>query len=215
MVCLASCSSCGWETDGDARFCIKCGRPIKASGNCRACGATNTPDASYCMQCGTRLADGIASESPAMDFAVKNCRSCGRPIPVGGSDLCIDCVFDPSVEQQASMRKSPSGLLVAGGVLLVLAGILDMAHGALCLLATSVILDFGADPDFLPCCGFLFLVLGFAALCAGLLSFKQKDFMLVIVGAACGIIGLGFLVGAVFALLGLIFVAVSKEDFQR
>lgn len=68
------CSSCGFENRIDARFCKRCGRPLRLQAAsamhpslpgavCPACGATAKPGARYCPRCGRALLAAPAASS--------------------------------------------------------------------------------------------------------------------------------------------------------
>jgi hypothetical protein len=52
------CPACSAQAGPDARFCTRCGAPLRAQPAdriCRDCGTANEPDARFCKQCGTAL----------------------------------------------------------------------------------------------------------------------------------------------------------------
>lgn len=53
------------------------------------------------------------------------------------------------------------------------------------------------------------------ALLGGLFSLRKKNFAIAIVGAILGIFTLGFFIGSILSILALIFIAISKNAFQR
>ncbi len=55
-----TCSRCGTELPGQAKFCFKCASPVKPSEPtnkvCPACGCeSKIPDAEFCIECGSAL----------------------------------------------------------------------------------------------------------------------------------------------------------------
>ena len=49
-----TCSSCGAENPGGARFCSSCGTPLRV--RCSKCGELNRPGSKFCNDCGSALA---------------------------------------------------------------------------------------------------------------------------------------------------------------
>lgn len=58
------CPQCGYENREGAKFCKKCGQPLKTELICPKCRYANTPDSDFCEQCGYRLADTSSSLQP-------------------------------------------------------------------------------------------------------------------------------------------------------
>jgi tetratricopeptide (TPR) repeat protein len=56
----AICTECGYSVRAGARFCGKCGAPLRVGNRCPACGATNRLAARFCAHCRTSLTSARA-----------------------------------------------------------------------------------------------------------------------------------------------------------
>jgi len=113
---------------------------------------------------------------------------------------------------------------VAGGVLILIAGILAIVMGVFYLaLDPNEIENSGvtippeiSDADLqnvLYVCGSLCVIFGVIAAIGGFFGLTRKHFALGIVGGIFGLLGIGFLLGSLLALIGLILIAVSRKEF--
>jgi hypothetical protein len=127
----------------------------------------------------------------------------------------------------ASDASSRSGLLTAGGVLSIVAGALEVILGGLAVAALAILrvlfgvalLPFNPDPRFghavalVPfwsvIVGVPLLALGIVAIVGGVYAIRRRVFGLALAGAICALVPLNPL-----GLLAVIFVAVSKREFQ-
>ncbi len=112
------------------------------------------------------------------------------------------------------------------GILILLAGALGITHALLTALpGTSSDLMYHyeriipagkflngviRDNDFIA---ILMFIAGALSMALSMAVFKRTNLTLAISGGVLGIIAIGFLFGAFFALVGLILIAVSKRDF--
>jgi len=114
---------------------------------------------------------------------------------------------------------------VAGGALVLVAGILALVMGAFYLaMDVQDIENSGvtippeiSEEDLqtvLTVCGALCVVFGILAIVGGYFALIRKHFGLGIVGGIFGILGLGFVFGSVLALIGLILIAVGRREFD-
>ncbi len=112
-------------------------------------------------------------------------------------------------------------------VLIVLAGIFALGQGIMFMVADNAyiesmdltsITDAGYSiseiRDMLNTCGIIGVLFGVIAIIGGTIAFTRKHYMLAMVGAVFAIIGLGFLVGSVLGLIGIILLAMSKQEFE-
>jgi hypothetical protein len=102
---------------------------------------------------------------------------------------------------------------VIGGILIIIAGLIEIGSGGLLIAggaATSSIPIVGGDiGGILAVCGAIWLILGIIALLGGIFAIQRKSFGIAVLG---GILGLaGYFIPA---LIGLILVAVSKDEFK-
>jgi len=63
-------------------------------------------------------------------------------------------------------------------------------------------------------CGVLLFVFGALALAGGYFGIRRRHFGFAIAGGVFGLLGLGFYVGSLLALIGIILVAISKDEFR-
>lgn len=92
----------------------------------------------------------------------------------------------------------------------ILAGVLAIGQGLLYLAGASLIT---LGSGFLCVCGGLDFLFGAASVMAGLYAIKRENFAAAIIGAILGMLGIGFLIGFVFGLLAVIFIAISQKEF--
>ena len=145
------------------------------------------------------------------------CVSCGRSIEMD-ANVCQHCGHDfrAPVGGPAAPKKK-TALPVIGGVLIMVGGIITLMWG-LALIGTVGFFDDlmvydveGVDSfeDMLNACGAILVVFGLIGLLGGIMGMLRKSFGLAIVGGV-------FALGGFFipALIGLILIAISKEEFE-
>ncbi len=207
------CSNCGAENPDYAAFCGKCSADLSSSAPetssrepTKAAEGTlaKPPELKKCLNCGRT----VNALTPICPYCGKNPAGVWAPSAVSAYETSS---YDSDYEDIAPRRTS--GTAVAGGILALLAGILAAAQGA--LIASA-----GASLSYLPgsgsvCfCGGLDFLFGIIAIVGGVASLRQTGWGLAMAGAVFGMIGLGFIIGAVFGLIALILVAVSHADFD-
>lgn len=155
----------------------------------------------------------------------RKCVSCGRDIPMD-ANVCQYCGHDYRVQAGPAVPKEKSALSIVGGVLILLAGIMGLILGAIFLMAAGevdTLGDWGVDvagatdwlEDILTVCGIIFIVLGLIAVLGGVFGVMRKHWGIVLLGGILGLFCIGpYMLASVFALIGLILVAVSKKDFD-
>lgn len=154
---------------------------------------------------------------------VRSCISCGRPIDFN-ANVCPYCGYDyraPMMMGPPPVRKT--GTPVAGGVLVIIAGILALANGAFYLAFTSSNLTGISLPpeitledieSILRICGVVEVIFGIVAILGGIFAVQRKHFGLAILGSVMGMLGFGFTLGGLLGLIGLILVAISRKEFE-
>lgn len=207
---MVKCPSCGSENPTHVAFCGTCGESIP----------THLRRAE---EQGVQVSDPSAQGSGGEQLPMKKCNWCGE-LNKWSANFCTNCGKDPHAQPTSSdylsdqvlVESRPrSGLPVAGGILTLVAGILDVAMGLAYLAAGSVALSLGFDTGFTTCCGLLAVFFGVGAFIGGIFAIQRKHFLLALVGGIVGIIGVGFIIGAVLSLIGLVLIAVSRAEFEE
>lgn len=138
------------------------------------------------------------------------------------ANVCQHCGHDFRAPVQEEKKKTV--IPVIGGVLILIAGIMGLAMGGILLAIDFDDLDeYGVDvagvgdmvEDILTVCGTIAIILGLIALIGGLFGVMRKHWGIAIVGGVLGLFVIGpMMLGSVFALIGLIMVAVSRKEFE-
>ena len=128
------------------------------------------------------------------------------------------------MESSGTTQPAPtkSALPTAAGVLLILAGILGLAFWGLVVVggAASTTAQIESIPGFteamagmLIVCGVIGIIFSLIALLGGIMAVQRKNWAYALIGGILGLFTIGFFLGSILALIGLILVAVSKKDF--
>lgn len=118
------------------------------------------------------------------------------------------------------MPMQQKGMLpVAGGALLLIAGILGIAFWGYAIAFVNAAVGFvPIAGDFLTgimlICGAIGIIFSLICLLGGIFAIQRKLWGLGIAGGVLGLLSFGWFLGSVLALVGLILVAVSHKDFQ-
>ena len=141
----------------------------------------------------------------------RNCTSCGRAI-AWDANVCQYCGKDYREGAQVAPKKH-SVMPLIGGVFIIIAGVIEIYYGAVLITGGQFFADMpvigDTMTDILTICGAILAILGLVAILGGAFALMRKHFGLAILG---GVLGLpGFFI---FALIGLILVAVAKEEFE-
>jgi hypothetical protein len=121
--------------------------------------------------------------------------------------------------------KPRSSKPVIAGVLIIIAGLAALAMGLFYMvLDVGTIEDSGValPPEVtiediqsvLVVCGAVLIVFAAIAIVGGYFAIQRKHFFISVAGAVFGLLGIGFLLGALLALIGLILVAISRQEFE-
>jgi amino acid transporter len=173
---------------------------------------------------GSSFAESGVKMEGSMSGTQRNCVSCGRAISFD-ANVCPYCGHDYRVAAYAAPAVAKkSALPVAGGVLVLIAGLLALVMGGLYLaLDIDDLDDAGVTlppemtleelQDIITMCGALCIIFGIIAILGGVFSLQRKHFALAIVGAIFGLLGIGFFLGSLLALIGLILIAMSRHEF--
>lgn len=138
----------------------------------------------------------------------RNCVSCGRPISFD-ANVCPYCGHDYRVVMSSPQyqQKTESAMPVAGGVLILLASLGYLIGGGLVAAGSTVALipSFGVAAWGIVC-GLIMIVLGVISFLGGVYAMGRKNFNFAIIGGI-------FVIPSILGLIGLILVAVSKDEF--
>lgn len=194
--------------------------------NCPYCGGLVQDGATACGFCGKEL--GISSVPPPPpgygSAGTRYCVACGRPIPFE-ANVCPYCGHDYRIASGLSIQSQKTWKPTAAGILIIIAGILAIAMGALYMsLDVADFEDLGValPPEFtaedlaglMDICGVVLFVFAIIAIIGGIFGIQRKHFGFAIAGGVFGLLGIGFFLGSLLALVGLILVAISRREFQ-
>jgi RNA polymerase subunit RPABC4/transcription elongation factor Spt4 len=157
----------------------------------------------------------------------RNCVSCGRLID-WHANVCPYCGYDYRVQvAQAPIVVTTSKPIIAG-ILILIAGILAIGMGIIYLsIDASDIEDAGYTPisqgemslseleEIMNVCGGLEFVFGTIAAIGGVFAMMRKYFVLALVGGVFALLGFGFVVGSLLGLIGIILIALSRDEFGQ
>jgi zinc-ribbon domain len=161
---------------------------------------------------------------PGASPPTRMCVSCGRTIDFS-ANVCPYCGHDYRMPIYGPPIRKRSSMPVIAGVLTIIAGLLAIGLGVLYLtMGVSDLENSGVTlppevsledvQDLLSVCGALAVLFGVIAIIGGVFAIQRKHFALAIIGGLFGMAGIGFFLGALLALIALILVAVSKEEFD-
>ena len=110
-----------------------------------------------------------------------------------------------------------TGLPIAGGALLLIAGILGLIMWGWVMAAGAVLFGIPGMPvdvsGIVTICGAIGIIFSILPLIGGIFAIQRKMWGLGVAGGVLGIFSLGFFIGSILALIGLILVAVSRREF--
>ena len=140
----------------------------------------------------------------------RNCVSCGRSIS-WDANVCPYCGHDFRVSMMMQPAKKESSMPTIGGVLILLAGLIEIGAGAVVgLVGAGGSFGFPTDATgFLAVCGGVLIVLGLISIMGAIFAMERKHFGLAVLGGILSLPGF-FILG----LIGLILIAVSKDEFE-
>lgn len=155
----------------------------------------------------------------------RKCVSCGREIAMD-ANVCQYCGYDYRMQAAPAKPAEKSALSLIGGILILIAGILGLVLGGIFLVAANsvdTLSDWGVDvagvgdtiSDILTVCGIIIIIIALIVVMGGFFGVTRKHWGLAILGGVLGLFLIGpYLLASIFALIGLILVAVSKKDFS-
>ncbi|HIJ17979.1 MAG TPA: zinc-ribbon domain-containing protein [Thermoplasmata archaeon] len=143
------------------------------------------------------------------------CVQCGKTI-APDANVCPYCGHDYRV-QAGPPAKKKTVMPVIGGILILVGGVLSLVAGiglvaSVGALDSLMIVDVeGVDmlEDLMTACGVIFIILGLIGVLGGVFAIMRKHFGLAILGGVFALAG-----WFIPALIGLILVGVSKDEFE-
>ena len=204
---------------------------------CPHCGSRNKLGESTCRICGKPLAHKHEASPGSLV-----CESCGAPIQ-SDSEVCTACtrpvraVVMSNLPEQVepiecvhwSDKVSSSGRtarLMVAGILILISGAMGLGQAVISVTPGTgeQIGDFFVDV--LPVgesindalaeyflLQLMILVGSIGALIGGAFTLTQARFDVSVIGGVCGILAIGFLIGAFFALVGVILIVSARKEF--
>ncbi len=220
------CPSCGKDNPSGSVFCNGCGSKLPSAPTtpttiyCPYCGAPGQEYQLNCTKCGKELPRGVmgdASRTQLSSTSTRLCPNCGQPMSIYDV-TCPYCRATSTGEYLSDddvAPRSESQLPVVGGVLILIGGVLGIVYGMLTLGAISAATSLGYSVSgYATCCGLLAALFGLIAVFGGYNGIKRDSFAFALVGGILGIFSVGFFLGALLSLIGLVFVAVAHRDFE-
>lgn len=136
-------------------------------------------------------------------------------------------------QNQSQQPVNPSSKPLLAGIFLILAGLLGIFMWSMALAfdpsqLDPLLLQNALPPDssisleqlqsmiqtFLLTCGIIGCILSILTLAGGIVAIKRKAWGLAIVGGILGLFTIGYFLGSIMSLIGLILVIISRKDFQ-
>jgi len=184
--------------------------------NCPKCGMFIPDGSQSCHYCGTSLApqypQAAYGQAPPMaaypppGYAQPGYPQPGYPQPAYG--------MPPMMPYPMMMPKPRTGTPVAGGVLVLIAGILGMIEGAMLGAAGSALFFIPGASGIIIACMAMILIFSIFALIGGIMAIQRKMFGLAVTGAILGMFCIGpVFISSVLSLIGLILIIVAKDEF--
>ena len=137
--------------------------------------------------------------------STRNCVSCGRSIS-WDANVCPYCGHDYRAAMAgAPQQKKESAMPLVGGILIILASLGYFGAGGVLAGGSALVWDFGGGVG--VACGVVLIILGIISLLGGIFAIQRKNFAIALIGGI-------FVVPSILGLIGLILVAVSKDEFN-
>jgi len=127
----------------------------------------------------------------------------------------------PPPQPQAPQPAQRSALPTAGGVLLLIAGIISLIFWIFVVIGFAAI---GAMSAVVPIagfagaimivCGVVEIIFSIIALLGGVMAIQRKMWGLALAGSILGLFTFGYFITSILSLVALILIALSKSEFQ-
>lgn len=115
-------------------------------------------------------------------------------------------------QPQQQQQQKPEKHAKIGGILIIVGSAFGLIFGLFYAIVGTAVIAAGFGPGFLC---YLPLGLSIVGIIGGVMAVKKSNFIVAIVGGILGFLSVGFVLGAVLCLVGLILVAISKQDFEE
>lgn len=150
--------------------------------------------------------EGISMQSSGGSGS-RSCVSCGRPISFD-ANVCPYCGHDYRIVMAGpQMQKRQSAMPVVGGVLILLGSLGYFFIGGVIAAGSTLAFEISLGTSgWGIVCGAILVVLGVIAFMGGLYAIGRKNFNFAVVGGV-------LVIPSILGLIGLILVAVSKDEF--
>lgn len=201
---MRKCPRCGALTEEDSAFCTYCGEDIGAAMAmpptvlaCPTCGRSIPPETGECPHCAKR-APAAEYRAPPRAAKIRQCVACGRQIG-WHANVCPFCGYDYRVTKSRTPASAwPRDRMEAAGSLFVASGV------------SAIVMALVFSQELI--CAVPVAVLGVLAMYGGYIGAKRKEKNLLLTAGICGMLGFGFLIGAVLAFIGFTMLFQSRES---
>lgn len=157
--------------------------------------------------------------------STRHCVTCGRSIE-WNMMICPYCGHDyraraMPAEQVPSSRLAgwAGGLIIASGFLGLLMGILMLVASTFSFSMSNLNLPSNFTvhdlKNLLAILGTVFIVFGVLAIIGGVLAMQRTHLPIAVIGGVFGVLAIGFFVGALLALIGIIILIMARHEFAR
>lgn len=120
------------------------------------------------------------------------------------ANVCPFCGHDYRAQAMAPAKKE-SAMPLIGGILLILASLGYLGGGGILTAGSAFLVDVGGGIG--VACGVILIILGLIALLGGIFAIQRRNFAIALLGGI-------FVVPSILGLIGLILIAVSRDEFH-
>ena len=142
------------------------------------------------------------------------------------TNVCPYCGHDYRFIAPPSEKMKSSKPVIAG-TLTIVAGALALAMAMFLIMIEASDIEeldssIWAETDYTPAdlegiletCGVISIVFGVIAIVGGVFALMRKHFAIAVTGAFFGLLGMGFIIGAVLGLVALVLIIMSRSEFE-
>lgn len=164
------------------------------------------------------------------------CPSCRHEVPMG-ANVCPNCGYRlrtegrkvppvmPTIPTATVATRSGISKAFVGGIFVMISGLIGIVEG---VWIASVAGELSANLERMlggtftgiesvfVACGVIWIIIGLVALIGGFFAFRKKHWGIAILGGVFALFTLGivFFEGSILGLIGLILIAISKDEFS-